>query len=91
MMEEDTPVSRNRVVAYSCWLVVGGLLAAGWGTFLFGGSPVAAVLFGLTGCAASAMAATKHIRCYMSQLGRLVTLCNAGDVPQEAVRPYRVR
>lgn len=83
----DEYVNKNKVVAYCTWGAVVGLMALAWVVVIFGETKYAWMLAEMA-CATSALAATLHIRCYMTRIACLVRAPSGFESPS-GPRPVR--
>ena len=83
----DEYVNKNKVVAYCAWGVVVGLMSLAWLVIVVAEAKYAGMLAAMA-CASSALAATLHIRCYMTRLACLVRAPSGFESP---VGPRPVR
>lgn len=83
----DEYVNKNKVVAYAVWAAVVAIMALAWVVIAFG-EPKFAGMLAASSCALSALAATLHIRCYMTRLACLVRAPSGFESPS-GPRPVR--
>lgn len=82
----DETISLGKCVAAALWVLVALFVASAWAV-AFGGQWLPALLIAQTGCTLSAIAATRHIRCYMVRLAALVrATAELGDLPPADLR-----
>lgn len=76
----ERQVSIDSAWTWLLWLVVGLLECMGWGLTIAGHWKIGS-MFSFTGCALSAYAAVRHVRCYMVRLASLIRAVAPADAP----------
>lgn len=82
----DETISLGKCVAAGLWVLVALMIATAW-VIAIEGHWLQAMLIAQTGTTLSAMAATRHIRCYFVRLAALVrATAELGDLPPADLR-----
>lgn len=82
----DGTISLGKCIAAALWVLVALVTAGAW-VIAIGGHWLQAMLIAQTGTTLSAMAATRHVRCYMVRLAALVrATADLGDLPSGELR-----
>lgn len=85
-MNDEPRFSTYSVIAMTCWVATGLLLAVAWVSWMVGGEPYVAILVAETACVGSAVAAVAHIRVYVARLCRVIRVGSGLQSPSADVR-----